>query len=140
MKRWFVPKSVEGSLAIDPATGFPTLSGKITPNEPNADLRLKVIYQWMHFLFLPIVLLRQLTPQVWVLLDRLDVAFIESHELEKNALRALFRVYRDVGALERITLKIFLRSDIWRRIVEGGFREASHITRVAILEWKSRRY
>ena len=74
--------------------------------------------------------------QVWVLLDRLDVAFIESHELEKNALRALFRVYRDVGALERITLKIFLRSDIWRRIVEGGFREASHITRVAILEWK----
>ncbi len=72
---------------------------------------------------------------VWVLLDRLDVAFIESHDLERNALRALFRVYRDFGAFDRIKLKIFLRSDIWERIVEGGFREASHITRVAILDW-----
>jgi hypothetical protein len=34
-----------------------------------------------------------------------------------------------------IKLKIFLRSDIWSRIVEGGFREASHITRVATLDW-----
>jgi hypothetical protein len=69
-------------------------------------------------------------------LDRLDVAFIESHDLEKNALRALFRVYRDFGSYDRITLKIFLRSDIWQRIVEGGFREASHITKVAILDWE----
>lgn len=73
---------------------------------------------------------------VWVLFDRLDVAFIESHDLEKNALRALFRVYRDLGSYDRISLKIFLRSDIWQRIVEGGFREASHITRVAILDWE----
>ena len=27
---------------------------------------------------------------VWVLMDRLDVAFAETHELERNALRALF--------------------------------------------------
>ena len=72
---------------------------------------------------------------VWVLFDRLDVAFFESHDLERNALRALFRVYRDFAAHERVKLKIFLRSDIWRRIVEGGFREASHIVRVAILDW-----
>src|SRR5262249_3944523 len=75
--------------------------------------------------------------QVWVLLDRLDVAFAESHELERNALRALFRVYRDFADKDCIKLKIFLRSDIWDRIVEGGFREASHITRVVTLDWTS---
>jgi hypothetical protein len=72
---------------------------------------------------------------VWVLMDRLDVAFAETHELERNALRALFRVYLDMAGHDWIKLKIFLRSDIWSRIVEGGFREASHITRVVALEW-----
>ena len=136
VKRWFIPKSVEGSFAIDPATGFPTLSGKITPSEPDADLRSKGYFSVDALLNHANRALASSDYRVWALLDRLDVAFIESHELEKNALRALFRVYRDLGALERITLKIFLRSDIWRRIVEGGFREASHITRVAILEWE----
>jgi hypothetical protein len=30
---------------------------------------------------------------------------------------------------------VFLRSDIWSRITEGGFREASHITKFVVLEW-----
>ena len=34
----------------------------------------------------------------WILLDRLDVAFAESHLLEANAIRALLRTYRDVSA------------------------------------------
>src|SRR5437868_6233296 len=71
--------------------------------------------------------------QLWVLLDRLDVAFAETHALERNALRALFRVYLDLGANEAIKLKIFLRSDIWKRITKEGFREASHITRFVTL-------
>jgi hypothetical protein len=75
--------------------------------------------------------------KVWVLLDRLDVAFAETHELESNALRALFLVYRDLSGLNAIKLKIFLRSDIWKRITEGGFREATHITRFVTLEWSN---
>jgi hypothetical protein len=73
--------------------------------------------------------------QVWVLLDRLDVAFAETHELEKNALRALFRVYRDFTGFDHIKLKVFIRSDIWKRIVDEGFREASHITKDVVLDW-----
>jgi hypothetical protein len=73
--------------------------------------------------------------QVWVLLDRLDVAFAETHDLERNALRALFRAYRDVAEHDQIRLKIFLRSDIWSRITEQGFREASHRTKFVVLEW-----
>jgi hypothetical protein len=46
-----------------------------------------------------------------------------------------FECTADLGSYDRITLKIFLRSDIWQRIVEGGFREASHIVRVAIIDW-----
>ena len=43
---------------------------------------------------------------------------------------------RDFGFIRSNHAKIFLRSDIWQRIVEGGFREASHITKVAILDWE----
>ena len=64
--------------------------------------------------------LAQANFEVWVLLDRLDVAFAETHNLEKNALRALFRVYMDFGGLTKIKLKIFIRSDIWQDIVDEG--------------------
>jgi len=73
--------------------------------------------------------------KLWVLLDRLDVAFLESPELEQNALRALFHVYLDLRSLNNFRLKIFLRTDIWRRITTVGFREASHITRHLTIEW-----
>lgn len=73
--------------------------------------------------------------RVWLILDRLDVAFTASAELEANALRALFRVYRLVEPLSQLRLKIFLRSDIWAEITAGGFRETSHITRDMNLKW-----
>ena len=73
--------------------------------------------------------------QAWVLLDRLDVAFAENDDLENNALRALFRVYLDLLALSNVKLKIFLRTDIWARITNEGFREASHITRHVTISW-----
>lgn len=71
----------------------------------------------------------------WLLCDRLDVAFEQSLDLEKNALRALFKVYLDLEEFEFISLKIFLRNDIWNRITKEGFREASHITRATNIEW-----
>lgn len=73
--------------------------------------------------------------RLWILLDRLDVAFSDSSDLETNALRALFHAYLDLLALQSIRLKIFLRTDIWRRITTSGFREASHITRHLTIEW-----
>ncbi|MFK4208158.1 P-loop ATPase, Sll1717 family [Streptomyces sp. NPDC030920] len=73
--------------------------------------------------------------KLWLLLDRLDVAFAGKPNLEQQALRALFKVYLDIGSIDRIRLKIFLRSDIWKAITAGGFREASHITRELTLSW-----
>lgn len=71
----------------------------------------------------------------WILFDRLDVAFDQDPELEKNALRALFKTYRDIEDLNAICLKIFLRDDIWKRITDEGFRESSHITRTTTISW-----
>jgi len=74
----------------------------------------------------------------WIVLDRLDVAFADSEGLERNALRALFRVYRDMQGLNNVSVKILLRDDIWARITDEGFREASHITRAVTITWEAR--
>ena len=63
------------------------------------------------------------------------MAFSDSLELKGNALRSLFRVYLDVVPYSHIFVKIFLRDDIWRKIVAAGFREASHITRSLTISW-----
>jgi hypothetical protein len=72
---------------------------------------------------------------IWILLDRLDVAFSEKDQLERNVLRALFRCYRDLRGYRHIGLKIFLRDDIWERITKGGMTEASHFVRKVTLAW-----
>jgi hypothetical protein len=46
-----------------------------------------------------------------------------------------FKAYLDMKSLDQITLKIFLRTDIWDRITEAGFREASHITAALMISW-----
>ena len=129
-------ESIEGGLALDPTTGFPNgVNGKITFREPNMILRSAGFRSLDNLLGIANEALTATGYQVWVLLDRQDVAFAESHDLEQNALRALFRAYRDISEYEAIKLKIFLRSDIWNRITEAGFREASHITKFVLLEW-----
>jgi hypothetical protein len=47
----------------------------------------------------------------------------------------LFRVYLDVQHLPHLSLKIFLRNDIWERVTRSGFPEASHITRSFSILW-----
>jgi hypothetical protein len=128
------PKTIEGTIQIDPATGLLSgVSGKISFTEPSGgsvdivsvDYLLKEADQG----------LGDLGWNLWILLDRLDVAFAETPELEESALRALFRVYLDTMELKHVCPKIFLRTDIWKRISSSGFREASHITRNITIRW-----
>lgn len=130
------PEAVSATLEIDPISGMPTgFTGRITFREPSADERQKGYVSVDTLLEFANAALTASGFSIWILLDRLDVAFVDSSELEQNALRSLFQVYRDISALDRIRLKIFLRTDIWRRITEGGFREASHITRHTTIAW-----
>jgi hypothetical protein len=129
-------ESLEGGVRLDPTTGqISGLTGKISLREPGAEQRKAGIVSADELFELTDLALREVNLTIWVLLDRLDVAFADSRPLEANALRALFKVYLDLVPRERIRLKIFLRTDIWSEITEAGFREASHITRQQQLQW-----
>jgi hypothetical protein len=132
-------ESVEGGIQIDHATGMPNgVTGKITLREPSSAQQKLGMVSVDHLFGIANSILTDAKMQIWVLLDRLDVAFAETDELEANALRALFRAYLDLLGFDRISLKIFLRTDIWHRITKEGFREASHITRTADIAWDPR--
>ena len=129
-------ESVEGGLEIDPLTGFVKgIKGKITFRTPSASEAKAGFQSVDQLLELSNAALEEAQISIWVLLDRLDVAFAESEDLEKNALRALFRVYLDTQASKSLRFKIFLRTDLWRRITQEGWREASHITRDVTIKW-----
>lgn len=64
---------------------------------------------------------------VWVVLDRLDEAFQGFPAAEVPALRALLRTYLDLSEFDRLTVKLFVRKDLFRRIIEGGFVNLTHV-------------
>lgn len=131
-------ESMEGGVSVDPGTGLPTLSGRITFREPTAADNKAGFVSVDALLGLANAGLEKSRRAVWLLLDRLDVAFADTVQLEQNALGALFRVYLDSLAFDFIRLKIFLRTDIWRRVSQEGFREASHIERTMTISWDER--
>jgi hypothetical protein len=127
---------LEAGVEFDPNTLRPTgVIGRISLKEPTGELRANGISSIDGMFEKVNDSLRSSGYSIWVLLDRLDVAFAESHDLEANAIRALVRVYNDLRAMDQIAFKIFLREDIWKRVTSLGLREASHITRFEIMKW-----
>lgn len=139
VKRVFRPSEVLATTHFDPSSGMVTgITGKISFSEPSAEARAKGVRPIREILGKLNLSLRESGQTVWLLLDRLDVAFAEHEEIEVRALRALFSAYKDMAGLEKVKLKIFIRSDIWERIVASGYREATHVSspvRMAILRW-----
>lgn len=126
----------ETGVELDPQTGMPSgVIGRIALAEPSQEFRLKGVTSIDGMFASVNEALYDAGYSIWVLLDRLDVAFAESHELEANAIRALIRVYGDLRGIDSIHLKVFLREDIWKRVTSAGLREASHITRFEIMRW-----
>ena len=131
--------SVSGIVNVSPATGqVEGVEAKVTLREPGAEQRKQGYVSADTLLATADKALGELDLTFWLVLDRLDVSFADSPDLEGNALRALFRVYRDMAALDHIRLKIFLRDDIWQRVVSPGFREASHVTQSITITWDER--
>ena len=64
---------------------------------------------------------------VWIVLDRLDEAFQGFPDAEVPALRGLFRTYLDLSEYDRLTLKLFVRKDLFRRIIGTGFVNLTHV-------------
>lgn len=124
---------VEYSLGLDSDSGMPTATKKTVfrPDDKKALSNIPVD----DLLVFANNGLKNSGYFLWVLFDRLDVSFAGKPNLEKVALRSLFRVYSDIKPLENIRAKIFVRKDIWDRITEGGFREASHVIKTDNIEW-----
>lgn len=71
--------------------------------------------------------LGELDITVWVALDRLDEAFQGFPDIEIPALRALLRTYLDLLEFDRLRLKLFVRRDLFRRIIGDGFVNLTHL-------------
>jgi hypothetical protein len=130
----FNPVSVDVDPVSNTMSGF-TL-GKIVFREPSAQNQKDGFISVDSLFELAEEAMSLAGKRVWILLDRLDVAFSETLDLETNALRALFRVYNDIRGFSNIKLKIFIRTDVWNRItLDKGFREASHFTSKIQISW-----
>jgi hypothetical protein len=89
-------ESIEGGITIDSVTQMPSgITGKIVLREPSADLKTKGFVSIDTLFSILNDVLEENKLKVWFLLDRLDVAFVDNHELEANALRALIRAYAE---------------------------------------------
>lgn len=130
-------ESVEVAGTIDPQTMIPGVSGKISLREPSSAQAKMGAISVDELLSTANLALKENGWSIWIMLDRLDVAFSNKPELEASALRALFKTYLDLKQLTNAKLKIFLRTDIWRNIVKDGFREASHLERTLTINWTS---
>jgi hypothetical protein len=127
---------IEGGFTLDPVFGtISGVTGKILFEQPSNEQRRAGMVSVDELFENANVAFEKADRSAWILLDRLDVAFAETDELEQNALRGLFRAYLDLQGFSRLRVKIFLRSDIWGRLTESGFREASHLTRTVTISW-----
>lgn len=132
------PKSVEAGIELDSVTGMPKgFSGKITFRDPGAHESGRGYTSVGQLYSAAQNALEASEFTIWLIIDRLDVAFFDQPKVEKQALRSLFLAYKDLSAYRNISLKIFMRNDIWKQITSEGFREASHIVRDTNITWDS---
>ncbi len=117
-------------MEVNPSTGSITVKGKVTFEKYKAkdqEEGYNTLDELLEYLN------KDLTgaeKTIWLLLDRLDVAFVDDKDLERRALKALFMVYNSLKRFDQIRCKIFLRDDIMMKITYDGLREASHLTRM----------
>ncbi|MFD1703608.1 P-loop ATPase, Sll1717 family [Methylopila henanensis] len=136
IKKMGNPSAFEGSVSVGEATGTITgFSGRIIFEELGEEDAKSGKVSASELFNMAESVLQEADHKIWILLDRLDVAFDEASDLERNALRALFRAYRDLRSCNNLILKIFLRTDIWERISDSGFREATHLSRDLRIKW-----
>ncbi|EOI5714394.1 hypothetical protein ACMS0D_000630 [Cronobacter turicensis] len=127
IKGSFIPDTSETTLTIS-ETGLPIVSQKFTFGEKakHANERAIEITHEEAFELLNDCL-SEVGLSVWVALDRLDEAFQGYPAIEVPALRALLRTYLDLLAFDKVRLKIFVRKDLFRKIIGDGFVNLTHI-------------
>ncbi len=120
------PKAVEAAITLGP-NGIPILTPRIElgEGEPSGEL---VEHDYALGVLNDVI--RETGVSVWLVLDRLDEAFQGFPRAEVPALRALLRTYLDLLELDHLRLKLFLRKDLFRRVIAGpagGFVNLTHV-------------
>ena len=109
------PKSADVTMTITP-DGLPVIAPHIEFDDSEQDDPSLIRHD--DALRLLDDVLGEIGFRAWVVLDRLDEAFQGFPEAEIPVLRALLRTYLDLAAFDHMTLKLFVRKDLFRRIIE----------------------
>ena len=135
VKSAFRPSEITQSTSLDQTGAITGFATTLVFRQPTSAERSQGARSLDDLLALANEALLETETSIWILFDRLDVAFAESPAVERLGLRALIKTYLDLVPYTQIRPKIFLRSDILRQLVAGGFREASHITKTFEIKW-----
>ncbi|RBQ13765.1 hypothetical protein DQE82_06840 [Micromonospora sp. LHW51205] len=125
LRRMRQVSAAEGEISITPE-GLPLVGGRLE-FESSQDKDSPGFVRHEDALRLLDSVLSRAGITLWLVVDRLDEAFQGSPELERPVLRALFRSYLDMQEFSCIRLKLFVRRDLFRRIIAGGFVNLSHV-------------
>jgi hypothetical protein len=121
------PKSAEIALSIT-EQGIPVLIPKVEfqSGEPSKQAEPSII---AHEDALRVLdeCLAEVGVSVWIVLDRLDEAFQGFPDVERPALRALLRTYLDLLEFKHLRVKLFVRKDLFRKVIDGGFVNLTHV-------------
>lgn len=138
IQRFLRPSAAEMEMTFS-ESGIPIVKPRVEFNADSDHDQEKETNEVLHesALLLLNECLSEIDVTAWVALDRLDEAFQGFPEVEIPALRALLRTYLDLTAFDRIKLKIFVRRDLFGRIVGSGFVNLTHINaRKAEITWE----
>jgi len=125
VQRALNPQTAEVEFTLS-ESGIPIVKPKLTFGDSDKEHAVKEISH-EEALRLLNDCLADLDYSVWVALDRLDEAFQGFPSVEVPALRALLRTYLDLLEFDRFRLKLFVRRDLFRRIIGPGFVNLTHI-------------
>ncbi|MCZ7525808.1 MAG: hypothetical protein M5U14_05100 [Acidimicrobiia bacterium] len=123
-RRLMNPASLEGTVAITPE-GLPVVGGRVEFGDSAGATEEAIRHD--DALALLDAVLAETGLQLWLVLDRLDEAFAGLPAAEVPALRALLRTYLDLVPYEHVRLKLFVRKDLFGRIIAGGFVNLTHV-------------
>ena len=127
LRRFGQPKAAEVAFSVTDA-GMPIVTPKVefADLHPQQDGEQLVVHSDDAMSLLNRAI-SDLGVDMWLILDRLDEAFVGFPQIEIPALRALFRTYLDAQAYDHLKLKLFVRNDLFRKIIGGGFVNLTHI-------------
>lgn len=126
IQRVFTPRSAEVEMTLS-ETGVPIITPRLNFGSETPEDKLSKEVPHESALSLLNECLEELDTTTWIALDRLDEAFQGFPDIEIPALRALLRTYLDLLEFERIKLKLFVRRDLFRRIIGSGFVNLTHL-------------